>query len=276
MSTPARTAASRSNGRADPHDVARTFRTGICGAISARVACICRDRLADAETAEGQAVERQRRQLGEVGAAQREVGAALDDAEAQLGRREDLRAQRAWPGGPSGCCARRPTRISAGRRRRRAGSGRGSCRCRSRARPGSAARSPGSCGGASRRSGSDRRPRASSIFCKPRRLNTWKPPLSVRIGRSQADHPVEAAEPGDALRAGSVAKVVAVTEDDLRAHLAQVVGIEALDRAVGADRHEARRVDRAVRGPQPARRARHPRGARTSKVPGRGVGSSAA
>ena len=57
---------------------------------------------------------------------------------------------------------------------------------------------------------------------------------------------VQAAEPGDALVPGPQVQVVGVGEDDRGAGLADLVGRERLDRRVGADRHELRRLDDAV------------------------------
>ena len=61
---------------------------------------------------------------------------------------------------------------------------------------------------------------------------------------------VDAPNLAHALGPGAMREVVRVGEHDLRADLAQLVGEHALDRAVGADRHEARSLDGAVCGPQ--------------------------
>ena len=54
------------------------------------------------------------------------------------------------------------------------------------------------------------------------RLNTWKPPLSVRIGRVPADEAVQAAAPRDQLVAGPQEQVIGVAEDDLGAGLLEI------------------------------------------------------
>src|SRR5215472_10261455 len=66
--------------------------------------------------------------------------------------------------------------------------------------------------------------------------NTWKPPESVRIGLSQ---PIMRSRPQE--------QVERVAEDDLGADVAQRSRRHRLDRAVRADRHEGRRLDRAAR-----------------------------
>ena len=49
---------------------------------------------------------------------------------------------------------------------------------------------------------------------------TWKPPESVRIGRSQPMNLMQPAQPRDALRAGPQHQVIGVAEDDIGAGLA--------------------------------------------------------
>ena len=58
---------------------------------------------------------------------------------------------------------------------------------------------------------------SSVILRSLARLMTWKPPESVRIGRSQRMKLVQAAQPGDALGAGAQHQVVGVGEDDIGA-----------------------------------------------------------
>ena len=53
----------------------------------------------------------------------------------------------------------------------------------------------------------------------PSRLNTWKPPESVRIGPSQPHEAVQAAVRGDDLGPRAEVQVIGVAEDDLRAEL---------------------------------------------------------
>ena len=76
----------------------------------------------------------------------------------------------------------------------------------------------------------------------PSRLNTWKPPESVRIGPSQLHEAVQPAVRGDDLRAGAEVQVVGVAEDDLGAELPQLARLHGLDRRLGAHRHEAGRL----------------------------------
>jgi hypothetical protein len=57
---------------------------------------------------------------------------------------------------------------------------------------------------------------------------------------------MKAAQPLNAFVAGSQVEVVGIGQDHLSAYLGQIVGIERLDRGVRANRHEHRRVDRAV------------------------------
>ena len=59
---------------------------------------------------------------------------------------------------------------------------------------------------------------------------------------------VHAAELGDGLRAGAHLKVIGVVEDYLRPKGLHRVGQQALHRALGADRHEHRRMDVAMGG----------------------------
>ena len=90
------------------------------------------------------------------------------------------------------------------------------------------------------------------------RLNTWKPPESVRMRPVPAHEAMQPAVRGDDVEPGAQPQVERVAEDDLRADLDELVGRHRLDRAVGADRHEHRRLDacrargragRAGRGP---------------------------
>ena len=79
--------------------------------------------------------------------------------------------------------------------------------------------------------------------------------VAARVGQDRpvpGHELVQAAEPFDALVARAQVEVVGVAQDDLGADLVQVVGIERLDRGVGADRHEHRRLDVAVRRRQVA------------------------
>ncbi len=63
---------------------------------------------------------------------------------------------------------------------------------------------------------------------------------------------VQTAELDDGVDAGPQRQVVVVGEQDRGAELGQTPRIEPLDRAQGADRHEGRGLDHAVRRLQPA------------------------
>jgi hypothetical protein len=207
-----------------------------------------RDRLAHAEPAEGQAVERQRGELGEVRAAQGEVGATLHDAEAQLVRREDRGAQRrglARPAGAAGDGVEHGAGVGVARRaviedHADVGAERGL--------------------GAQHRLGGHAVARAvevglvaDAVVVDLLQAAQAKHLEAAAVGQDRpipGHHGVQPAELGDPRGARAMAEVVAVAEHDLGAGLAQVVGVEALHGAVGAHRHEGRGVDRAVGGPQ--------------------------
>src|ERR1700693_3246940 len=90
---------------------------------------------------------------------------------------------------------------------------------------------------------------------------------------------------GDYVESRPQPEVVGVAENDLRAKLLELARRHGLDRAVGADRHEDRRLNRAVRERQtPAARGATLRGNRelhrrdcssgiVSYLPGEGLGS---
>ena len=63
---------------------------------------------------------------------------------------------------------------------------------------------------------------------------------------------VEAASSSDDFHARTDVQMIGVAEDDLGAHFAQFARIDGFDAALGADRHEDRGVDRAVRSGQTA------------------------
>src|SRR5437899_1482354 len=67
-----------------------------------------------------------------------------------------------------------------------------------------------------------------------------------------AHEAVQAAEVAHDVRTRAEQQVVGVTEDDLRAGGLEVFGRERLDRRLGANGHEDRRVHHAVRGGEPA------------------------
>jgi hypothetical protein len=94
---------------------------------------------------------------------------------------------------------------------------------------------------------------------------------AARVGEDRTvpvHEPVEATQASDPLVPGPKGEVVRVREDDGRADLVQVIGIERLDGRVGAHRHEHGCLDIAVRrrhhtGPRAGaavggRRRRHP------------------
>ena len=73
---------------------------------------------------------------------------------------------------------------------------------------------------------------------------------AARVGQDRTVPAHEAVQPavlGDHLEPGAQPQVEGVAEDDLRARGGELLGRHRLDRAVGADRHEGRRVDPAVR-----------------------------
>ena len=65
--------------------------------------------------------------------------------------------------------------------------------------------------------------------------------------------PVQAAHVADDVLAGTQVQMIRVAEDDLGAGAADVLGAESADDTVGADRHEGRRLHRAVRQGEGAR-----------------------
>src|SRR5512139_2677917 len=71
-------------------------------------------------------------------------------------------------------------------------------------------------------------PARSRPLARSPRLNTWKPPESVRIGPGH--EPVEAAEPRDALVPGAQEQVVGVREEDPDAQRLEVARLEGLHR----------------------------------------------
>ena len=71
----------------------------------------------------------------------------------------------------------------------------------------------------------------------------------ARVGEDRAipvHEPMQPAEPLDPFVARPQVEVVRVGQDDRGARLADVVRAERLDRGVGADRHELRRLDDAM------------------------------
>jgi len=77
---------------------------------------------------------------------------------------------------------------------------------------------------------------------------------SAAVGQDRAvpaHELVQAPEIADQVRARPQVEVVGVAQDDLRADFAELRGRERLHRALRADRHEDRRLDRPVAGAQP-------------------------
>ena len=70
-------------------------------------------------------------------------------------------------------------------------------------------------------------------------------------GRRPIDKAVEAAGGADDVQARADVEVVGVAENDLAAHLAQLARVNRLDAALGAHRHEYRRINHTVRCRQP-------------------------
>ena len=63
---------------------------------------------------------------------------------------------------------------------------------------------------------------------------------------------MQIASRADDLKPRPDVKVVGIAEDDLRAHLEQFTGIQRLDAALRAHRHERGRIDNATSGGQTA------------------------
>ena len=86
---------------------------------------------------------------------------------------------------------------------------------------------------------------------------------AARVGEDRplpAHEAVQAAVRGDHLEARAQPQVEGVAEHDLRADLDELRGRHRLDRAVGADRHEHRRLDGAVGEREPTAPGRARRG----------------
>ena len=126
------------------------------------------------------------------------------------------------------------TRRTPWRRRTRAGPG-----CRSRSRGVSRCRLPSRC---------DRNETpSSSISRRSARLNTWYPPLSVRMGRSQPMKRCSPARPRDEAGAGAQVQVIGVGEDDLRPEADDVAVRQPPDGPPRAHRRERGGADDPVR-----------------------------
>ncbi len=78
------------------------------------------------------------------------------------------------------------------------------------------------------------------------RLNTWKPPESVRIGPSQPMNLMQSAMRRDHFQPWTQPQMEGVAEHDVRADVFQLLRRHRLHRAISADRHEGRRLDLAV------------------------------
>ncbi len=94
--------------------------------------------------------------------------------------------------------------------------------------------------------GDAKRTPSSLILRISPRLQTWKPPLSVRMGFVQPSKRCSPPNLPSTSRPGPHPQVEGVAEDDLGAHRLERAGQHALDGAVGADRHEDRGLDDAV------------------------------
>ena len=104
---------------------------------------------------------------------------------------------------------------------------------------------------------------------------TWKPPLSVRIGRVQPSKRCRPPKRAQHVEPGPQPQVEGVAEDDLGAHRLERLRHHALDAAVGADRHEDRRLDDAVAEARGGRAAPSPSVARTVEVEHRRIVAAA-
>ena len=89
---------------------------------------------------------------------------------------------------------------------------------------------------------------SSVTFRRSLRLNTWKPPESVRIGAIPAHELLHPAQLADGLDPRPQIEMVGIVQQDLDAELLQDVLGHAFDRGHRADGHEDRRVDHTVWG----------------------------
>ena len=92
-------------------------------------------------------------------------------------------------------------------------------------------------------------PSSSTASSVSRSEKTWKPPESVRIGPSQPENACKPPCSETMSSPGSEVQVVGVGEDHVGAHGPHLVGMQALDGRLGADGHERRGRDLAVRRP---------------------------
>ena len=93
----------------------------------------------------------------------------------------------------------------------------------------------------------------SEILRRPLRLNTWKPPESVRMAFGHDMKRCKSAEFADQLVAGPEEEVIGVGEDDFGAEvLGEIALREAFDGGLGADGHEDGSFDIAVGGVEDA------------------------
>jgi hypothetical protein len=94
---------------------------------------------------------------------------------------------------------------------------------------------------------------SSLILRSPDSDITWKPPESVRIGRSQPMNRCKAAEPRNAFRTRPQHQVIGVAEQDIGAGFAHRLRQHGLHCRRRPHRHEGRRADFAARGMDCAR-----------------------
>ncbi len=91
---------------------------------------------------------------------------------------------------------------------------------------------------------------SSVILRSDSRLKTWKPPESVRMGRFQFMKPCRPAVRAQDFLARPQHQVKGVAEHDVGAQPFEFLRRHGLHGAVGADRHERRRFDDAMRETQ--------------------------
>ena len=84
------------------------------------------------------------------------------------------------------------------------------------------------------------------------KLNTWKPPESVRIAPGQDMNLMQPAKPANQFMAGAQIQVIRVAQQNLHAQFAERLLRQPLHRARRAHGHERRRIDDAMRRCQPA------------------------
>ena len=233
-------------GRAHAHQVTRAVVRHL-GRDRADHGVHHRRRLADAQAAQRQPVERQLGDLRQVRAAQRHVDAALHDAEAQLAggaRRLDAAARPA-----RGARHRRGHDLERRVRRRTLVERHRDVAAQQRLDLHRAFGRQPLLGAV------EVRAEGRAVLVDGAALAQAEDLEAARVGEDRArpgHEAVQAAELAHALGAGAQRQVVGVAEDDARAQPPDVARRQRLHAGLRADRHEDRRLDRPVRGVQHA------------------------